>query len=102
MLNHFAAFLMEERRESRGLPALLQAMRHPQQATLWVDYITEDLPHALAAMGATQQHLIRALVEDATVDQYVRAAGLEALASSTVQGHLSKAELLRLPQPALA
>ncbi len=66
-------------RDTRAHTPILRLARHPMPDDLLGDTISGDLGQIMASTSGGDTEGIRALIEDTTVDVFIRAAGLRAL-----------------------
>jgi uncharacterized protein len=89
----FALFLMAQVRETRAFRPLCALAADPERIdTILGDGITEDLSGILARTYDGDPAPLRALIENADADEYVRAAALDALAVLTLRGRIDRDE----------
>lgn len=77
----FSLYLLAQFREPRAYPLVVRLARLPQevQDALVGDFITEALDRVLASVCGGDTGPIESLIEDPSVDEYSRAAGIDAL-----------------------
>jgi hypothetical protein len=92
----FALYLLAQFREPRAYPLLIRLLRldHDLVDAMLGDVITESLDRILASVCAGDIGPMQALVEDATVDEWVRAAALSGLAVLVVQDVIPRDEVI--------
>jgi hypothetical protein len=89
----FGLFLMAQVRETRAFrPLCALAADRERIETVLADAITEDLSGFLARTYDGDPAPLRALIENADADEYVRAAALDALALLTLRGRIDRDE----------
>jgi len=81
MLHLFALFLLAQFRESRAYAPIVQMFRNPEFEELTGDVCTESLPAILASVCNGDTSLIEQLIEDETVDEFVRGSAVRSLAT---------------------
>jgi hypothetical protein len=87
----FGIYLMAERRETRAFrPLCILAANAERIEAILGDGITEDLDAILVRTFDGDLVPLRALIENADADEYVRCAALEALSVLTVTGRLDR------------
>ncbi|MGO9572509.1 MAG: DUF1186 domain-containing protein [Desulfomonilaceae bacterium] len=92
----YAMFLLAQFREKRAYPLLVQLFSLPGEIPfdLTGDVVTADLRRILASVSCGDDHLIRKLAENDNVNEYVRAAALEALLTLVAVGEKSRDGLI--------
>lgn len=92
----FAVYLLAQFRETSALPVILDIMRFPSKLLdeLFGDMIIGDLSRILASLYPGDIQYLKELVEDTTIDVYVRVEALQALAALVVNGQLSRKEVI--------
>jgi len=92
----WALLLVAQFREVRAYPLVVRIAALPgaQLHRLLGDLLTEDLARILASVCDGDVHPIERLIEDPTIDQYVRDAGMGALLCLVVAGQRSREEVL--------
>lgn len=88
MLHEFALFLLAQFRETKAYPLLVKLCRHPQFEDLTGDFHVEHLRNVLGCVCGGDLTLIKSLIEDEEVDEWVRGAAVGSL------GVLLRANLL--------
>jgi hypothetical protein len=78
-LHLFALYLLAQFREAQALPLVLRLFRNPKYESLTGDVATVGLSSILASICGGDSSEIQALIEDRTADEWVRAAGVNAL-----------------------
>ncbi len=93
----YAMYLLAQFREPRAYPLLVRFFSLPQQETLMRitgDLVTEDLGRMLASTCGGDIGLIQAMLEDRTLDEFIRSAAMSALVVLVAQGVKSREEIL--------
>ncbi len=87
----YAMFLLAQFREQQGLAPLIAFFSNPGQSaiTLTGDVVTENLGQLLAGTSGNDIRPIQAMIENSTIDPFVRGAGLEALLCLVAWGETS-------------
>src|SRR5882757_7610554 len=93
--------LLGEKRETRAFPGLCRLIRDADAAELVLgDVITETLEHILISIFDGDAALLKAVIEDASADEFVRETAFEAMAYLCRTGRIPedgmRAYLLRL------
>jgi len=80
-LHMYAVYLLAQFREERAYPLIVDLVSLPGEVPfdLFGDLITEDLGRILASLACGDDSLIRQLIENPDLNEYVRSAALEAL-----------------------
>lgn len=94
----FAMFLLAEFREERAFPALLALASLPadQVEDLLGDVATDGLERVLASVCGGETEPILQLVRNPEINEWVRGAGVRALACLVVEGVKSREEVIEL------
>jgi len=95
----FALFLLGEFRACEALPAILKAISLPGEgpSELFGDAIHDVLPGVLVALaGEKDLDLVRALIDDKALNQYVRWAAANALVAMVAAGIRTRDEIMQL------
>jgi hypothetical protein len=86
----FIFHLLAEKQETRAFPALCRLVRDSEAVELILsDAITETLAQILISIFDGNAALLKAVIEDATADEFVREAAFEALAWHCRMGAIS-------------
>jgi hypothetical protein len=93
-LGMHALFLLAKWREAPAWPAFRKLLSLPGEISyeLLGDTITEDGPVLLAMVGSNQRDELLTMIEDERLDQFCRAACLDALTCLVAWGELPRAE----------
>lgn len=93
-LHLYAFYLLAQFREQRAYPLIVDffALHGSADIEITGDFVTECLGQVLASVCGRDMSLIRRLIEDPSVEPYVRSAGLDAVLSLVVEGVLSREE----------
>ena len=95
----YCIYLLAQFREKRAYPIIVQYFGQlgceDEALDLIGDIVTEDLSSLLASVFNGDLSLIKQLIEDSGVNQYVRSAALTALAILYNTDQMSRAELTR-------
>jgi len=96
MAHIYAMFLLAQFREKRAYPLIVNLFSHPGDTSdnIAGDFICEDLPRVLASVCHGDTALIKQLIENRNVDEYVRDAGLKALLVLVVNGKKTREEVM--------
>ena len=92
----YAMFLLAQFRETRAYPLVVQFARLPEDVLrgLVSDFITEDLACVLASVCGGDTTLIKALIEDPNVEEYVRSSAVRSLLYLVAAGDKSRDEVM--------
>ncbi len=92
----FALFLLAEFRESKAMPAVLNLISQPEEAAweMMGDILTEDLGRILASISNGETDSIKQIIENDSLDDFVRTAALDAMLILTARGELSRKKLV--------
>jgi hypothetical protein len=92
----YAMFLLAQFREKKAYPAIIEFLSVPDKMVM--DYLgesgTEDVSRILASVAHGDTQLIKSLVENKAVDEYLRAAALKALLTQVVHGEVTRDEVV--------
>ncbi len=96
MLHLYAMYLLAQFREPRAYPLIVQFFSIPGSAAIDVtgDVVTEDLCRILASVSCGDDSLIKSLVENENLDEYVREAALRALVTLVACGEKPREEVI--------
>jgi uncharacterized protein DUF1186/SEC-C motif-containing protein len=96
MAHIYAMYLLAQFREPRAYPVIVRFFSHPGEAVhdATGDVVTEDLKSILASVSCGDDSLIKQLVENPDVNEYVRMATLDALVCLVAEGEKSREEVL--------
>ena len=96
MLHLYAMYLLAQFREPRAYPLIVQFFSIPGSAAIDVtgDIVTEDLGRILASVSCGDDSLIKSLVENENVNEYVRDAALRALVTLVACGEKPRIEVI--------
>lgn len=77
----YAMYLLAQFRERRAYPLILKLISFPGEIPHAIagDILTEDLGRILASVSKGELSPLKKLIEDSTLNEYVRSAGLSAL-----------------------
>jgi hypothetical protein len=83
----YAFYLVAQFREERAYPLIVEFFSIPGEAPLEVtgNFVTEDLARVLASVSGGELGPMQSLVENASANEYVRAAGLRGMACLVVE-----------------
>lgn len=92
----FAMFLLAQFREKRAYPLIVDIFSQPGETPFEIanDFVTEDLDRVLASVCNGDTTLIKGIIENSEINEYVRAAGISALVILVVNGILSREEVI--------
>lgn len=92
----FAFYLLAQFRERRAYPLIVDFFSIPGDATLEMtgDFVTEDLQRVLASVSGGDMGPMVSLAKDASLNEFVRSAGLGAMMCLFVEGLLSRDEVI--------
>jgi len=90
----FAMFLLAQFREKRAYPLIYEFYAVPGElpAKVAPDVVTEDLGRILASVSHGDPSLMKALIEDPAVGEFVRSAGLDGILTLFVEDMLPREE----------
>jgi hypothetical protein len=96
MLHLFAMFLLAQFREKRAYPLIVKIVGAPGETpdALVGDTITEGLKQILGSVYDGDPGPLRRLVEDATVNEYVRSAAMDAFVVLVTSGQVHRDEVV--------
>ena len=92
MLPFYALYLLAQFRETRAYPLIVDIFAIPGEDVhdAFGDLVTEDLNRILASVSGGDVKGLHRLIEDPLVDEYVRAAAMEALVVMVAQDVLTR------------
>jgi hypothetical protein len=92
----FAMSLLAQFREKRAYPLVVKIFSYPGETPWRIvgDFVIDYLPRVLASLSSGDTTLIKQLIENRKVDEYVRAGALEALLILVINGQMSREELI--------
>ena len=92
MLPLYALYLLAQFRETRAYPLIVDIFAIPGEDVhdAFGDLVTEDLNRILASVSGGDVKGLHRLIEDPLVDEYVRAAAMEALVVMVAQDVLTR------------
>ncbi|MDM8520582.1 DUF1186 domain-containing protein [Anaerolineales bacterium HSG6] len=96
MAHIYAMYLLAQFREKKAYPVIIKFFSVPGEMPMKIagDVITEDLGRILASVSHGDTSLIKPLIENADLNEYVRCAGLTALLTLVAQGQLLRDDLV--------
>jgi len=91
-----AVFLLAHFREKRAYAPIVRFFTEPDEETLDLtgDFTTVDLNRVLAGVSCGDDGLIRGLIENPEINEYVRDAALRSLVSLVASGDKSREEIV--------
>ena len=90
----YAIFLLAQFRESRAYPLICRLLSNPYADNIFGDVTTEGLPEILASVCNGDIELIKSIVENVQIDQYVRASAIRSLVIMVAQGIKARDEIM--------
>jgi len=77
----YAVYLLAQFREKRAYPLIVELVSRPEEVPHEIlgDVVTEDLPSILASVSCGDATLIKKIIENQNIDEYVRGSALRAL-----------------------
>lgn len=92
----FAVYLLAQFREGRAYPLIVELFSTPGEAIerAYEDVITEDLGRILASVSGGDPEPIKRLVEDSSVNEWVRGAAMNGLVTMVCAEQLSREEVI--------
>ena len=92
----YAMYLLAQFREKKAYPIIVRFFSIPGEMTLRVtgDVVTEDLGRILASVSHGDTSLMKSLLENADLSEYVRSAMLTGLLTLVAQGQLLRDDLV--------
>ena len=96
MLHLYALYLLAQFREKRAYPLIVNFFSLPGEISLDItgDVVTEDLHRILASVYDGNDALLKNLIEDVTINQYVRDAALRTFVVLVANGKKSREEVM--------
>ena len=100
----YAMFLLAQFREQQALAPLISFFANPGQTAISLtgDVVTENLGQLLAGISGGDIRPIQAMIENSTIDPFVRGAGLEALLCLVAWDETSPREVIAYFEELLA
>ena len=92
MLPTYSFYLLAQFKEERAYPLLVKLFSHPGDFVLEAtgDFVTEDLGRVLASVCGDNIAPIKKIIEDSSLDEYVRSAGLSAITVLVAENKLDR------------
>jgi hypothetical protein len=92
----YAMFLLAQFRDQRAYPLIIDLCRLPREILdgLLGDTITEGLKSIIASVCDGNIAPIKSLVEDSSIDEYVRGSALRSLSTLVHEGALARADVI--------
>jgi len=92
----YAVFLLAQFREKRAYPLIYKLLSHRGEivSELFGDLLTEDMDRIFASVSCGNIKLIKKLIENKKLDEYVRGVGIRALTVLAVCGVNSREEII--------
>ncbi|MBN1429935.1 MAG: DUF1186 domain-containing protein [Anaerolineae bacterium] len=92
----YAFYLLAQFREQRAYPLIVDFFSIPGEATLTTtgNFVTEDLGRVLASVSGGDPSLMKQLIEDEKVNEWVRSAAIDGLLSLVIHDQLSREEVI--------
>jgi len=92
----YAMFLLAQFRERRAYPPIVELCKLPRETldSLLGDTITEGLPRIIASVFDGNTAPIKSVIENASVDEYVRGSALRSLSILVHEGVLARADVI--------
>jgi Protein of unknown function (DUF1186)/SEC-C motif len=96
MLHIYAMYLLAQFREQQAYPLLVQLFSIPGETVHDIsgDVVTEDLGRILASVSCGDDSLIKSLIENRNLNEYVRSAAIRALVTLVACNEKSREELI--------
>lgn len=94
VLADFAMHLCAQFRDTEAYEPLLKIVRHPLAVDYLEDGITYSLHKILASVSGGDPKPLQAIVEDESLDEFIRSAGLQALGALLRHGMLERPYLV--------
>jgi hypothetical protein len=96
MRHIYALYLLAQFREQRAYPIIINFFSLPGEVSLDMtgDVVTEDLHRILASVYNGDDTLLKNLIEDEQVNEFVRDAGIRTFATLMVCGQKSREEVM--------
>ena len=95
-LHLYAMYILARFREHRAYPLIIRMCRLPRDTLndLIGDTITEGLPRILASVCAGETSSIKAIIEDPSLDEFVRGSALCSLSILVHEGNLARSDVV--------
>lgn len=90
----YAIFLLAQFREKRAYPLIYRLISNSHIDSLLGDVITEGLPEILASVCDGDIELIKDIIENRQIDEYVRGSALKSLVIMVAQGIKARDEIV--------
>lgn len=96
MAHIYAMFLLAQFREKRAFPLIVDIFSHPGDTSdkIGGEFVCESLPRVLASVCHGDTTLIKQMIENRDLDEYVRDAGLRALLTLVGNGEKTREEVM--------
>ncbi len=97
ILHIYALYLLAQFREPLAYPLIAEFFSVPGEISLDVtgDLVTEDLGRILASVSGGDIHLIKQLIENREVNEFVRSAALDSLIVLVAQGIIAREQVVQ-------
>lgn len=96
MAHSYAMYLLAQFREKRAYPLLVKFFSIPDEIveTSTGDIITEDLPRILASVSYGDSSLLKPLIENDSVSEWVRGAAMETLVTQVAREEAKREDIM--------
>jgi len=100
MWQTYAVFLLAQFREPKAYPLIIELLSKPDDIpfALFGDSVTEDMGRIIASVCHDDLSLIKKLIEDEDINEYVRSTCLRVLISLYVEGELEREKIIEYLQ----
>jgi len=92
----YAMFLLAQFRDRRAYPLIIDLCKLPRESLdgLIGDTITEGLPRIIASVFDGDTALIKSVIENSSIDEYVRGSAIRSLCILVYEGVLARADVI--------
>jgi hypothetical protein len=92
----YAMYLLAQFREPRAYPIIMELCRHPRESleALIGDTISNGLSHIIASVFDGDVMPIKSIIENSSVDEYVRGSAIHSLSILVYEGVLDRADVI--------
>ena len=92
----YATFLLAQFKEKQSLKLIIDLISIPNEISsdIFREYLTEDLHKILASVCGSDRSPLKRLVEDSSVNEYVRGAAIKSFISLLGEGVISQGEVI--------
>ena len=92
----YAIFLLAQFKEKKSLNSIIDLISIPNEISsdIFRDYLTEDLHRILASVCGSDTEPLKRLVEDSSINEYVRSAAIKSFIALLGEGVISQGDVI--------